>query len=493
MQKYRNLISEKKLATVSFILLCISIMPLLVLGRYNVMSADDYSYGIGVHDTWIATGSLLQAVQSAIAHTKEFYYSWQGTYTSCFLMSMCPMHFGIKNVFLVPVIMIGMFSLSTYLLVRQILVRWFGGNKISSIYIGCLLLFLYWQVLDAPADGIYWYNGATHYVLMQSFLFLMITAVSGIIWTECKRNKVIWCIMASVDGVIVGGGNLVTGLQAQIILILLLLYSFQKKRKNSVYVLIPLVCFTVGFLVNIVAPGNMVRSGTSSKGYSAVISIIASFYYTVIYIGRWTSIMVVLVWFSSVPIMWRAVQKSQRKFAYPVLVTLGVFCLIAAMFTPSLYAIGQVGQERINNIIQMVYYLGLFSVTTYWFGWLTHRKKSKVFSNLFEKYGNVLALGCMVIFISVWIFTADKNTYAGISALRSLVKGDAEVFYEEEMERYEMYTDEDRKDVVVKTHSVRPYVFDSRDVSWDVNNWINVTMAHYYHKNSIMRLVDTDS
>ena len=234
MQKFRNLISEKKLAIISIFLLCVSVMPLLILGKFNVMSADDYSYGIGVHDTWAATGSLLQAIRSAVSHTKEFYYGWQGTYTSCFLMSMCPMHFGIKNVFVVPVIMIGMFSLSTYLLVRQIFVRWFGGDRTSYIYVGCILLFLYWQVLEAPSDGIYWYNGATHYVLMQAFLFLMITAVSGIIWTECERNRIVWCILASLDGVVIGGGNLVTCLQAQIILLLLMLYSFLKKRKKFV-------------------------------------------------------------------------------------------------------------------------------------------------------------------------------------------------------------------------------------------------------------------
>lgn len=492
MQKYKNLISEKKLAIISVLLFCFSIMPLLALGRYNVMSADDYSYGIEVHDTWIETGSLQKAVQSAIVHTKEFYYGWQGTYASCFLMSMCPMHFGMKNIFVVPVIMIGMFSVSTYLLVRQIFTRWFGGDKVSYIYIGCLLLFLYWQVLDSPSDGIYWYNGATHYVLMQSFLFLLITMVSGIIWTKSKRSRAIWCILASVDGMIVGGGNLVTGLQAQIILLLLLLYSLSKARKKSIYVLIPLLCFTVGFLVNMAAPGNAARSGVSSEGYSALISIIASLYYAFVYVGRWTSLMVVLVWAAAVPVMWKIGRESPREFAYPVLLTLGVFGLVAAMFTPSLYAIGQVGQERINNIIQMVYYLGLFSVTIYWFGWLNHRKKPVAFINLFEKYGNVLAFGCIMAFIALWIFTADKNTYAGISALRSLVKGEAAVYYEEEMERYEMYTDKDIKDVVVKTHSVRPYVFDSRDVSWDVSHWINVTMAHYYHKNSIMRLVDAD-
>ena len=79
MQKYKNIISEKKLVIVSIFLLCASVMPLLILGRYGVMSADDYSYGIEVHDVWIETGSLFQAVRSAIEHTKDFYYVWQGT------------------------------------------------------------------------------------------------------------------------------------------------------------------------------------------------------------------------------------------------------------------------------------------------------------------------------------------------------------------------------------------------------------------------------
>ncbi len=493
------MIIQKRINIMAIFLLIVSVIPLLMLGKYNVMAADDYSYGLEVHDTWMETGSVWHAVKSAAEHTKRFYYGWQGTYTSCFLMSMCPMHFVYQSASVVPVIMIGMFSVSTYLLGRQIFTKWYGGDKTLYIYIGCMLLFLYWQVMDAPSDGIYWYNGATHYVLMQSFMFLMITAVSGIIWIDNRKSSVCWCILASADGLFVGGGNLVTGLQAQIILILLLMYTFAKDRKKSVYVLIPVVCFTLGFLVNILAPGNVARSGVSSEGYSAVMAIVLSFYNALIYIGRWTSLMVVLVWVSAMPAMWRIGQGSQRKFYCPLLVTAGVFCVIAAMFTPSLYAIGEVGQARINNIIQMVYYLGLFSVTTYWFGWIAHKRDGRGRNNLtsfdstVSKSGNIVTAMGLLIIMGVWILTADKNTYTGISALRSVVNGDAQTFYEEEMERHEMYTDGSIKDVVVETHSVRPYLFDTRDVSWDVENWINVSMAHYYHKNSVMRLVNTDS
>ena len=484
----------RKMAVCAAVLFALSIIPLLLLGRYNVMCIDDYNYGRLVHETWLSTGSLWQSILTALRQTGDFYTGWQGTYVSCFLMAVCPMNFWYETAFLVPVIMIGMFAGATFAFGRQILTKWLGSDGKHASLVMFLLLFMFYQVMEAPFEGIYWYNGATHYVLMEALLFIMLTLVSGILWTEKKGAMTLRCVFAVLLGVIVGGGNLVTALQAEILLTLLLLFTFVSRRQKTLFVLLPFLAFTAGFLCNILAPGNAMRASLDTDvGYSPVMAVILSFYYAFVFLLGWTNNFVIFIWLALLPVLWRIGRNSEKRFVHPVWVTAGAFCLLSAMFTPPLYAVGMVGLSRVDNIIQMVYYLVLFSVTTYWFGWLTHKKKMTILENLFEKYSNVLVLGCIVAFIAVWIFTADKNTYAGISALRSLVKGDAAVFYEEEMERYEMYTDEEIKDVVVATHSARPYVFDSRDVSWDVDHWINVTMAHYYHKNSIMRLIDVDS
>lgn len=496
MRKYLSKFSEKHLALFAILLLVISVMPLLMLGRYNVMGADDYSYGIDVHDTWLETGSFWQSVKSAAEHTKAFYFVWQGTYASCFLMSMCPMHFKFELSWIVPFIMIGMFSVSTFLVGWQIFVRWLGGDKLLYTYIGCMLLFLFWQVIDTPYDGIYWYNGATHYVLMESFAFLMLAAVSGIIWTDSKRNMIIWCILASLDGIIVGGGNLVTGLQTEIIIVLLLVYAVIKNSKKVIYIAVPWICFTIGFAVNVLAPGNAARGVNYEAGYSAIMSIILSFYNALIYIGKWTSIMVIMVWIAVLPAMWKLGSKSQHKFKYPVFVTLGAYCIVSAMFTPTLYALGEVGVERINNIIQMTYYLGLFSVTAYWIGWLTHRdayvqkNRAPEIEEKFSQYGKIMTVITLLAVMGVWMFTVNKNTYTGISALRSIVKGDAQTYYEEEMKRREMYLDENSSNIIVEVHTARPYLFENRDLDWDPDYWINQSMAHYFHKNSIVRRVE---
>lgn len=497
MQKHIIKISEKNIALFSLFLFVFSIIPLLMLGRYNVMGADDYSYGIDVHDTWLSTGSFWQSVKAAAEHTKAIFFIWQGTYASCFLMSMCPMHFKFELSCIVPFIMIGMFSASTFLIGWQIFVRWLGGNKLLYTYIGCMLLFLFWQVIDTPYDGIYWYNGATHYVLMESFAFLMFAAVSAIIWTDSKRNTIIWCVLASADGLIVGGGNLVTGLQAEIILVLLLIYTFIKAREKALYIFIPWLSFSLGFAVNILAPGNTARGGNFEAGYSAIVSIILSFYNALIYIGKWTSIMVILVWIAVLPAIWKLGSKSQQKFKHPIFVTVGVYCIVSAMFTPTLYALGETGLSRVNNIIQMTYYIGLFSATAFWIGWFTHRdkyiqkrKESECIETKYDLYGKMTTIIVLIMVVAVWIFTINKNTYTGISALRSIVKGDARIFYEEEMERREMYLNENMPDVIVEVHTVRPYLFEDRDLSWNPDYWINQSMTHYFHKNSIVRRVE---
>ncbi|MDE5597685.1 MAG: hypothetical protein K2J04_07625, partial [Lachnospiraceae bacterium] len=259
-------IQQKYLAAVLFV---ISIVPLLLLGKYNVMCIDDYDYGRQVHDTWMATGSLWQSVQTAAAQTAVFFRDWQGTYVSCFLMALCPMNFYYETAFLVPIIMIGMFCVSTFLLGRQILIRWLGSDKHHAGLIMFLLLFMFYQVMEAPFEGIYWYNGSTHYILLESLLFFMLTLVSGIIWTEKKSNAIAWCVLASLDGVIVGGGNLITALQAEILLCFLLVFTYMKKREKTIYVLLPFLLFTAGFLCNILAPGNAMRSALDTDtGYS---------------------------------------------------------------------------------------------------------------------------------------------------------------------------------------------------------------------------------
>lgn len=475
-------IPMSRMAACAAILFVVSVIPLLWLGRYNVMCIDDYDYGRVVHDTWMQTGSVWQSIQTAWQQNMEFYQNWQGTYISCFLMALCPMNFRYEVAWVVPVIMIGMFATSAFILGRHILHRWLGCDGTGSSFIMLMLLFMFYQVIEAPFEGIYWYNGATHYVFMESVWFFTLAALSAAFWSRKKSREIILCITAAVLAVIIGGGNLVTGLQAEIFMVFLLIYAVITNRKKIITVCIPLVTGSVGFLFNVLAPGNLMRGEIdSSVGYSAVMSVLLSFYHAVVFMIRWTPAFVIIVWLMLLPVLWKLTGQSKQKFSHPVWVTIGAYCVIAAMFTPTLYALGMVGLARVDNIIQMVYYLCLIMVTAYWLGYLNHREGDALGLFLDKTKGRMTAV-CFCLMLLIWVLTADKNTYTSISALRSLVNGEAQTFYTEAMERHDIYIDEDIVDVEVKPYSAKPALFSFDDLSTDRENWLNLAVMQYYHK-----------
>jgi hypothetical protein len=247
----------------------------------------------------------------------------------------------------------------------------------------------------------------------------------------------------------------------------------------------------------------------TDEGYGALLSVILSFYYAVVFMIKWTVTLVIFLWLALLPVLWQMGKQSKKTFEHPVWVTLGAFCVLSAMFTPTLYAVGMVGLSRVDNIIQMVYYLCLFGVTAYWLGWLAHRKD--VSGRSFEKVqrieegrrmtgrrlglflestGNLMTACFVGIILLVWIFTADKNTYTSVSALRSLVNGEAKTFYAESMVRHEIYTDEDIVDVELAPYSAKPALFSFDDLSEDPEYWTNLAVTQYYHKAYVKVLPD---
>ena len=472
-------------------LLLLSFVPLLWLGKYNVMCIDDYDYGRRVHDVWQETGSLAASAQEAWRQNMDFYQDWQGTYISCFLMGMCPMNFNYKIAWVVPILMIGMFASSSFVLGRHILIRWLGCERAGASLTMALLLFVFYQVIEAPFEGIYWYNGSTHYVLMQSVWFFVLTLISGSLWAEKKGRAYACCAAAAVLAVIVGGGNLVTGLQAEVLMAFLVCYAFFRRKDRIACVIIPFLTGSAGFLVNILAPGNGKRGSIDmDEGYSAVKAIILSFYHTAVFAIRWTPVLVVLLWLVLLPLLWKWMKASERKFSHPVLVTAGAYCVISAMFTPTLFALGMVGLSRVDDIIQMTYYLAVLLVTAYWLGYFSHRERREdgaadAFGLFLERVGNRMSAVCLLLLLGVWVLTADKNTYTSISALRSIANGEAQTFYQEAMERHALYTDESIANVEVAPYSARPALFDFTDLSEDEGNWMNLAVARYYHKDSV--------
>lgn len=469
-------------------LLILSFIPLIVLGCYNKMCYDDYIFGLDVHTAWKNTGSVRETVIAAINQANERYMGWQGCWLVTFLTALYPANYNYNLAFIVPIVSIGLFAPAAFLVSKQMFTKWLGGDGKESAFVTVVMIFLFYQVMDSPFEGLYWYNGVTAYIFPQSFCFFAAAAITQLMCAEKGRKTVIWCVVSSVCAALGACGNYITTLQMEILIVFFAVYVFITEKRKLKAVLIPCLFGTLSFLLNVLAPGNMAREAAGGyTPYGPLMAIILSFYYSILFMIEWTPAIVLLVWIALTPCLWHIARNSEKSFKHPALVTFGAYSLLSAMFTPSLYAMGQAGLPRANNIIQIVYYLSILGVTTYLFGYVSHKKTDTVslIGKLFEKTGFGITAGIMAVVLIIYCCTMDKNTYTSVSALRSVVKGEGRCFHEESMERYDLYQDETVRDVVVKPFSAKPALFHITDLSEDSGNWLNLSVAEYFGKDSV--------
>ena len=86
----------------------ISIIPLLMICKYNAPSVDDYSYAAITFQVWNDTHSIAEVIKAALNTTIYFWNTWQGLYASAFLLSLQPAIFGTGYYAFTGIIMLGL-------------------------------------------------------------------------------------------------------------------------------------------------------------------------------------------------------------------------------------------------------------------------------------------------------------------------------------------------------------------------------------------------
>lgn len=512
-----------------------SMVPIWYLARYIVPGCDDYTYGVKTHAAWLATHSVWEVLKAAAQTTAEYWHQWQGTYSSIFLMTLSPGIGNEKWYFLTTFIMTGMLGLSVFALVWVVLKKYVcmaghiadssRGKKITSVQGGgsgyqigicvIVLLFLSFQTMVAPADGLYWYNGALHYVFMESVLFFQMAALLSCRKAQTKGARTGWLCLSCFLAFVLGGANLLSGLQSCILTALLLFYSLlmiglSKKQsagscflqqvyrraketceaeKKQLWVILPLLIDLVGFGFNVLAPGNTIRE-TTAEGMGAVKAIIMSFYWAAVFVTEWITPIVLAGFVLLCPVIWKLVKKSEAHFFHPVIAVFFGYCVFAAMFTPTLFATSSEGPDRCKNVMRVVLYLLVFFNMVNTFGYFAGKKEESLLVRLAKEVDQkyLLWLVCGIFWMgAIFVLPANKNTYISISAVRSIVNGEAAQYYAENAERLALYNDESLQDVTITYLNAKPYLLFKADVGNEGSQdyWINISIVDYYKKNSL--------
>lgn len=475
-------ISLKVLRWAALIALAALLLPLLLLGRYAVPAADDFSYGAPAHLAYAESGSFAAAAAAAAEKTAESYESWQGTFSAIFLMALQPAVFSEGLYALTPWVMLLSLAIGSFIFCRAFLAGLFGLSRELADIACVLLLFLCTQLLPSPVQGFYWYNGAIYYVFFHAVL-LVCCALALQLMT---RGSVWRVVLLCLGGVILGGGNYVSALTAAILGFFAIALSLLNRDEGYKRLLLPYFLLLAAFALSILAPGNAVRQAAQGDTPGAFEAVLMSFGCGFEYAGAWLSLPLVGALLLLGLLAWPQLKGIGFRFRYPALLSLLSFCVFSAMFCPPVYAMGNVGDKRLLNMVYFAFVLILFVNAVYWLGWWARRRgqvSAAAPSAAAVLLGGLIFIGCCAGAI------AGGTGFASLGAVSSLRSGEAAEYHACAQRRFELLKDESVKAAVLEPFPCRPYMLWFDDITQDPADWRNQDMSTYYGKDSV-RLAD---
>ncbi len=492
-EKLIHILTPRVLAVILTVVYAVSLIPLLWIGWYNYPSADDYSIGSNAHQAWMTTHNVFAVIGAGIERAVEDWLHWMGYFTSNFLMAVPPSSFGERCYVLTPWIILGMITLGTVYLLHAIFVKVFGADKYVSHCVSILMLFVTVQCMVGRVEAFYWYSGAANYMFVHGMCLFFYGLLISVVYDKGKK-RTFDIVAASVLGFLTGGGNQMTALNgAVVVLVAIGFITVLKKWKEYKVLAVPMGLFLLGFLLNVAAPGNWVRA-EGANGMNPVKAVLISFYYCLDYcIGAWSGWPVWLLVIALIPLFWHMSRKTRFTFPYPIVVVLFGYCLVSAMMTPPLFAVGNMGAARLQALTFTMYILVLTLCIGYVTGWARKKLENTGWREADAEEKPLLGkseLLCLLTALGVFVVATgltvvpDSHYFTFSSAITDLANGSAKAYGDALEERMELYNSGE-KDVVVEPLTVQPKLLYFSDIKPDVSDWENRGLCRYYGINSV--------
>lgn len=463
-------------------LLIASLVPLLLLGRYDWPSSDDYCYAYLPHEALLQGGSFWGEVW----HTMWGYYkSWQGTFTALGLMSVTPLTFSEYLYWLTPVVMLASLCIGTFKLTDTLVRRGLGATWRQTVFVAAPMLLLSIQFVPSPKDSFYWWNGAVYYTFTYGIMLLLVERFTALKLAQSRR-QMLWAVLPGIlAAILVGGSNYVSALLATLIGGLFLLWFLWKERGKFLPGLVLFLALAIPFAISFLAPGNQVRQDSAAEPLGAVGAVIMS----ILQAGKdcltWPNWVHVFSLLLLIPAAWGLTEKVKFSFPLPLFFSVFTFLLFAAQNAPHYYALSQAGPERLRSIVYYAFYWLIVLNLWYWMGWLRRavlprvKEPEKLLRRCRQLIPVVLVLLVVVGLGRCW------GSLACVRASASLADGSAAAYYQEQAARMDDLLDPNVTDPVFEPIQNRPPLLYNSDITTDPADWRNNLMRMFYHKNSV--------
>lgn len=496
---HKTTFSESTMAWLLFAAFLLSLLPVLAVAVYSTPRADDFSYGIGAHRAILAGEGFAGALRAAFRNSKSFYFSWQGSYSAIAVFSLMTGIFGTEYYRIGLYLLITSLYIPTFLLIHTLLCRWLKMPKWTFLLLAsAMCLSMLWFIPNGM-EGFYWFNGVSYYTLFYGLSELLaVLLIYAFLTDKAVRRKILF-LLSCVLALIIAGGNLVTGLVVSVLLVFACIASFAKRPDCKWWMLAVCIFMLLGFAVNILAPGNLIR-GNGSLGASPVKAVLMSFYQGAKMLADRNRPGTIAMYILMVPVILQAAQKCPWKFRYPIPVIGLAYCVYACQFTPGQYSMNGDFPPRMENIFFYFMHWWILFALFYLFGWLIHspaektkRLNAEAVCAWYRKHIvriTALAAVCFAVGTCCWAPGQDFRTVQPLAATIALARNHPQRTYREFLEMEEILNNASEDDVVyLKELWVNQNVSAGLRIEASeegADYWINQYMAKYYNVKTVL-------
>lgn len=462
------------------------LIPLFWISGYNFLSVDDYSFLQNSGRVWNDSHSVFKVFAAQAADTRHSYQTWQGTFFSQWFFSSVIGIFGESAYYMGTILSLGGFVAAEFLFFMVTLVKGLGADRYRAMIASVSCIAVQVLLTPAPTEGFFWFCGAVVYTFIHALALVLLTLLFLLEQSQ-KENKskiILLEVGVVILTIAVGGSNYVTGLTMMILYVLHVLWAFWRKNPHKILILSNFILYLTAFGINIMAPGNWNRQDVSGMERMSVLeSVFRSLQEAMRYCLVNINPPCVILGLMLIPILYGIIKKRKYRYPFPLLVSILSFCIFAAQFTPTLYALHITGAGRIQNIYRFNFYILIFGNELYWLGWLARRRgEAQIHRDTCWLLPGWM-LGGMLLCMSLAIW--GGSTVTSFSAFQSLRKGEAKQYHAEYKERLRVLKDTSVDEVELKPLSVKPYLLFFGDVAEDPEDWVNKAVAQYFSKKSV--------
>lgn len=459
-------------ALVSWALFVKTLIPMLVISKYNHSNQDDFWMSADAHHVWDATHSVWATIVQAWKDAVLLWQNWDGCLLSMFIGGLPPLVFHEDYYKYTFVVLAGSMMLALIVFLYVLLVRVFKFDILHYLIICPLMMFLFLNMMPSAKAAYYWWVGGINY----TFFFAVFLIAQSFVLEYMVSKKKVFLVIGSIFSFAVGLGNLLSGLVNPIILVLECAFFIMINKKKGILFVIPTVSGIAGLLCNVLAPGNLIRGGEGLFGASVFGAIWETIVASTNFIPHFYrgSMICVFVFIAIAILDGFNKDKVNFKFPYPIAFLVLSYLVYCSVFTPVIYANSAFYGRCKNVSFGMMMFMYLINII-YIIGWAYNK-----FGKLSDiKLVKIKHLAIYPVFaIMILCVAANKKTLDYYSAQDSLVIGQAQSFDSYVDARFDLYYDNSIKDVVVEEITWIPPIF-----YWD-DQCIH-ELENYFYKNSI--------